>query len=651
MLIGLALTTGLASDGRAQVEATPNQQLMKIDLLVVIAHPDDETMMGATIARYSDAGKSVALVACTRGEGGGNGTGKESGLALGVVREAELRKCLAILGVRHLYFLNQVDWAYTESVQATLTKWGHDESLRRLVRLVRSLRPDVICTMNPAPAGGQHGHHQAAGRLATEALDAAADASRFPELTRDEGLPPWAALKLYWTSFRGGTLEIATDGVAKGALAASPPGERYADIARLAARNHRSQGFDKFLTSPPTAGQRGPTRPDGFLLVKSRVVVDPRTEKDLFDGVGNANVNHRDTLHDLLASQPPTPPAAAPLVAQLRPRGNMLNYRDWLKANGISRLLSRMPAAATVVQGRADNRIEVEVTNSRTAGPEIGSVSLEMPAGWQLDPTKQSFTVAAQSSRVVVFRCAVPSNAMIKSYEMAVRLNSAKEVATLDVVPAVAVPHLTGRMPVDANATKWQNAKVAATMIPPSNGAAGDARASLECSARFFVAHDDAGLQLLVDVTDDTVALNIAPDDIKAHWRSTSVEICIDPTPPSENTFSTFKLGIFPQDTTGKVRAARDADANPGELGRIHSHIQLASRLTSTGYIVEAHIPWSEVGRPVRAGDAVGFNVILYHAGKKIARIGEDIGKSRRAWSSWPGVQGRPEVWGTAVMK
>src|SRR5262245_24788896 len=125
----------------APADDTPNQQLMKTDLLVVTAHPDDESMMAATMARYADQGKRIALVSCTRGEGGGNSTGEESGAALGAVREAELRAAISIVGVRHLYFLDQADFGYTESVRATLAKWGHEESLRRLVRLVRILRP------------------------------------------------------------------------------------------------------------------------------------------------------------------------------------------------------------------------------------------------------------------------------------------------------------------------------------------------------------------------------------------------------------------------------------------------------------------------------------------------------------------------------
>ena len=225
---------------------------MKTDLLVVTAHPDDESMMAATMARYADEGRVVSLVVCTHGEGGGNSTGKESGAALGIVREAELRRCLNLLGTRYLYFLNQPDWAYTESVQATLAKWGHEETLRRLVRLVRILRPEVIATMDAAPSGGQHGHHQAAGRLATEAFEAAADPKAFPELLREEGLSPWKARKLYWAG--GGAnsqTQIATDGIVHGALAGASPGKRYADIARLAESNHRSQGFDKFFGTAP----------------------------------------------------------------------------------------------------------------------------------------------------------------------------------------------------------------------------------------------------------------------------------------------------------------------------------------------------------------------------------------------------------------
>jgi len=53
---------------------------------------------------------------------------------------------------------------------------------------VRTLRPEVILTQDPAPRPGQHGNHQAAGVLAIEAFDAAADPAA-PE-AGDAAVPP-----------------------------------------------------------------------------------------------------------------------------------------------------------------------------------------------------------------------------------------------------------------------------------------------------------------------------------------------------------------------------------------------------------------------------------------------------------------------------
>src|SRR5215472_16086048 len=117
--------------------------LLKTDILGVFAHPDDETGVAATLAFYGLGRTSVvANVYCTRGEGGGNMVGTQSGAALGTLREAELRDCLSTLGVRYCYFLDQLDWAYTESLAATLDRWGKEQALERLVRLVRLLRPE-----------------------------------------------------------------------------------------------------------------------------------------------------------------------------------------------------------------------------------------------------------------------------------------------------------------------------------------------------------------------------------------------------------------------------------------------------------------------------------------------------------------------------
>ena len=56
----------------------PPDARFKVDLLVVVAHPDDETAIGAYLARaVFDEGKKVAVVFGTRGNQGGNAEGDE----------------------------------------------------------------------------------------------------------------------------------------------------------------------------------------------------------------------------------------------------------------------------------------------------------------------------------------------------------------------------------------------------------------------------------------------------------------------------------------------------------------------------------------------------------------------------------------------
>lgn len=118
--------------GATNNSASPKQgaALLKTDIMGIFAHPDDETGMAATLAYYALGRTSVVVnVYCTRGEGGGNMVGTQWGASLGVLRETELRECLATLGVRSCYFLDRLDWAYTESVAATLRKWDKKETL------------------------------------------------------------------------------------------------------------------------------------------------------------------------------------------------------------------------------------------------------------------------------------------------------------------------------------------------------------------------------------------------------------------------------------------------------------------------------------------------------------------------------------------
>src|SRR5580704_11704268 len=184
----------------------------KADILVVVAHPDDETEISAYLAKaVYEEHRRVAVIFGTRGDGGGNAMGFEQAAALGAEREIEARRALASFGIMSVWFLGGPDTP-GQDVLRSLETWNHGASLAQAVRLIRHTRPEVILTWLPEyVAGENHGDHQAAGVIATEAFDLAGDPTAFPEQVsppRDrnnignltEGLQPWQAKKIYYFS-------------------------------------------------------------------------------------------------------------------------------------------------------------------------------------------------------------------------------------------------------------------------------------------------------------------------------------------------------------------------------------------------------------------------------------------------------------------
>jgi len=199
--------SALAQDSAAQ--APPKDDRFKADVLLIVAHPDDETGVSAYLAQLLDQGKRVAAVYLTHGEAGHNNMGRERGPSLGAAREMELRHAMTQLGVQNVWFLDGKDTP-SQDVLQSLANWHHGTSLEEVVRMVRITRPSVIITWLPAIfIGENHGDHQAAGVLAVEAFDSAGDPSVFPAQlaqprkvneTMLEGLTPWQPQKIYFFS-------------------------------------------------------------------------------------------------------------------------------------------------------------------------------------------------------------------------------------------------------------------------------------------------------------------------------------------------------------------------------------------------------------------------------------------------------------------
>jgi hypothetical protein len=136
----------------------------------------------------------VALVTATRGDGGQNEIGPELFDAIGVLRTEELLAAHRWDGAEQ-YFTRAVDFGFSFSPEETIQKWGHDEILGDFVRMLRTIRPDVMVTLPPSGTGGGQ-HHMVSSTLSFEAFTAAADPSKFPEQLQ-QGLRPWQVKKLY----------------------------------------------------------------------------------------------------------------------------------------------------------------------------------------------------------------------------------------------------------------------------------------------------------------------------------------------------------------------------------------------------------------------------------------------------------------------
>lgn len=628
LIAAFAAWSLLGSSALAQSSTTNPKQgasLLKTDIMGVFAHPDDETGMAATLARYALGQTSVvANVYCTRGEGGGNMVGTQSGAALGALREAELRDCLAVLGVRYGYFLDQLDWAYTESVAATLEKWGKEQTLERLVRFVRALRPEIMVTMNPAPTPGQHGHHQAAALLATEAFFAASDPKRFPlQLTKD-GLSLWQPRKLF---YGGGSGEV---------VATIPVNEPLADrrtpgqIAATALANHRSQAFGNFGNSPWLQ------RPQRFTLVKSFVPV-AGTESNLLAGLPTDSVAKTPIPFAKTVAQPA-------LRLEFVPRPAFANYQRWVKEQGIEHVAAQFQSDLPLVAGEA-NVVRLRVVNAQSR-LSTGTLNLVVPTGWKVQPATRAITVAGNSAETVELQVTPPAGVrgdgeLTASFQSA---DSTVESRTkLHPLPRAVVPRLKMQPILNGGERGWE--KSVALTIASTNLVQGKVADAADSSALVRLAHDGKTLFVDVLVKDDAVITNIEPNDIKGHWRADSVEICLDPAAGAEHTMGCYKLGIFPFDTTGVVRAARDADANQGPIEETAPKTRISSVRTVDGYRIQAAIPLEEIGLK-RGQRSLGFNVIIYDGDKRDAARGENINKSRLAWAPRSGVQGRPEDWG-----
>lgn len=171
-------------------------------LLVVFAHPDDETFSAAGVmAAAVERGVPVTVINATRGEAGESSiAGLDDPERLGVVRERELHEAMRQIGVSDVRLLGYRDSGMAGSPSAedprAFIRAPVETVAASLVSDIRSVRPQVILTFGPE---GLYGHpdHLHMHHVVLRAIEIAADPSYKGRSTSE----PWQTPTLYFAAF------------------------------------------------------------------------------------------------------------------------------------------------------------------------------------------------------------------------------------------------------------------------------------------------------------------------------------------------------------------------------------------------------------------------------------------------------------------
>ena len=417
----------------------PADPRYKADILLVVAHPDDEVMATAYLAReIYDNHKRVAVVYETSGDGGNNDVGPEQAAALGDIRKIEALRAVGSLGITNVWFLSGHDTP-SQNVLNSLEHCGHGGCLDELVRIVRITQPSVILTWLPNfTTGENHADHQASGVLATEAFDLAGDPTVFSEQLSPatnpdknsnltEGLRAWQPQKIYY--FYNPTHDIfAGQGPQYSSQEISP--SRHVSYGMLAAQvftYHLSQGgtkivneiADNTLVSSPGIGKiaTGPVQ-----LIFGKSLVPSGVTDDVFTGV----------VPDGIAYQRApgfTPARHSEPTLEI---GDPWSYYHKLwQAHGLDHLASIVPAEISI---HVDGALAIPLVVDNPLDTAIDTTfSVKAPEGWKITPVAPA-SIAPHSQFYLRVLAAAPATKLPGWQEFMVSAESGhKNIGTVPV--------------------------------------------------------------------------------------------------------------------------------------------------------------------------------------------------------------------------
>ncbi|ACY48961.1 PIG-L deacetylase family protein [Rhodothermus marinus] len=149
----------------------PVEQWQGKTILLIGAHPDDDSYAHGTLARLAAQGNEVYVLLLTMGNVGTKDT-TLSRTQLARIRKQEEINALAALGIPADHYINL---GYDDGRLEYYATNHREELIRRVVYYIRKLKPDVLFAFDPGK-GEQRWHksdHRAASLLAVDAARAA----------------------------------------------------------------------------------------------------------------------------------------------------------------------------------------------------------------------------------------------------------------------------------------------------------------------------------------------------------------------------------------------------------------------------------------------------------------------------------------------
>ena len=418
----------------------------KADILIVVAHPDDEGFFTPYAAKaIYDMHKRVAVIFSTHGGSGVNRFSAERGPAMAEEREIEAREACAKLSITNVWFLDGKDTPSQDPLHS-LSNWGHGANLEKLIGLIRLTRPEVIFTHFPGVfIGENHGDHQATGVLVTEAFDLAADPAVFPSQLAGpnnhyesylSNLQPWQPKKIFFGSDATDDKQFNGTGPTYSVREVSPSQKKpYWRLAIDSAMAHRTQFPDEIdriskmsdeelekMMSDPNRGWW--SEPSTLIFGKS--VVGGKPTDDVF-----ANINVRPQKEYSEASVScggHGNRADAEKQARLELGGLWKFYAAFYPKHGLCQLpVAKVPE---IVIKTGATLIVPLIVQHDPAKPLAVNLSVKAPDGWKVGQGAGALLLPAEESTFVplyVDTPTLPADELNKAVPQEVRINAEAE--------------------------------------------------------------------------------------------------------------------------------------------------------------------------------------------------------------------------------